>query len=233
MKNNNIKVLKIKNPFTNKIVGEVQAQNTANINKLLKQCYNSKYSLNSVERSKILLKVADYYKKNIKNEALLITKESGICIKQALYEVKRSIKALEYASFYASKLDSTDISSDYIIENKDDDAELDVVVEPLDLAIAITPFNHPLNQIIHKIAPAIAAGTSIILKPSEKAPLSSYRFREILSICGLPDDVFKERFYVGVWYKDIFSSTKYYIFLVSLAFLIYLYFSIFCLIFFF
>ena len=59
-----------------------------------------------------------------------------------------------------------------------------------DLAIAITPLNHPLNQIIHKIAPAIAAGTSIILKPSEKAPLSSYRFREILSICGLPDDVF-------------------------------------------
>ena len=78
MNNNNIKVLKIKNPFTNKIVGEVQAQNTANINKLLKQCYNSKYSLNSVERSKILLKVADYYKKNIKNEALLITKESSI-----------------------------------------------------------------------------------------------------------------------------------------------------------
>ena len=190
MKKNNIKVLKIKNPFTNKIVGEVQTENIANINKLLEQCYNSKYSLSSLERSKILLKVADYYKKNIKNEALLITKESGICIKQALYEVKRSIKALEYASFYASKLDSTDISSDYIIENKDDDAELDVVVEPLDLAIAITPFNHPLNQIIHKIAPAIAAGTSIILKPSEKAPLSSYRFREILSICGLPDDVF-------------------------------------------
>ena len=128
MKKNNIKVLKIKNPFTNKIVGEVQTENTANINKLLEQCYNSKYSLSSLERSKILLKVSDYYKKNIKNEALLITKESGICIKQALYEVKRSIKALEYASFYASKLDSTDISSDYIIENKDDETNDNLII---------------------------------------------------------------------------------------------------------
>ena len=49
-------------------------------------------------------------------------------------------------------------------------AALQVVAEPVDLAIAITPFNHPLNHVVHKIAPAIAAGACVVLKPSEKTP---------------------------------------------------------------
>ena len=46
--------------------------------------------------------------------------------------------------------------------------ELSVHSEPLDLAIGITPFNHPLNLVVHKVAPSIVAGTSIVIKPSEK-----------------------------------------------------------------
>jgi putative phosphonoacetaldehyde dehydrogenase len=58
--------------------------------------------------------------------------------------------------------------------------------EPLRLALAITPFNHPLNQVVHKLAPAIAAGTPLILKPSEKTPLTALRFTELLYDAGLP-----------------------------------------------
>jgi len=58
--------------------------------------------------------------------------------------------------------------------------------EPLSCAVCITPFNHPLNQVAHKLAPAIAAGTPVILKPSEKTPLTAITFAELLFEAGLP-----------------------------------------------
>jgi phosphonoacetaldehyde dehydrogenase len=57
---------------------------------------------------------------------------------------------------------------------------------PVRLVGAITPFNHPLNQVAHKLAPAIAAGAPIVLKPSEKTPLSALRLGELLVEAGLP-----------------------------------------------
>jgi len=180
----------VNNPFTNNKVGEIMLKSKSEISFILEKAYNAKYELTSKERSIILNKAAKIYGKNKYDEALLITKEAGICIKQAIYEVERSINALKYASIHASRLDDNDFSSDYIMEDDNSSVDLEVVVEPYDLAIAITPFNHPLNQLIHKIAPAIAAGTSIILKPSEKTPLCAYRLREILTDSGLPEDVF-------------------------------------------
>ena len=59
--------------------------------------------------------------------------------------------------------------------------------EPLLGAIvAITPFNHPLNQVIHKVAPAIATNNRMVLKPSEKTPLTAYALADILYEAGLP-----------------------------------------------
>src|SRR6188768_1486160 len=58
--------------------------------------------------------------------------------------------------------------------------------EPLPLVAAITPFNHPLNQVAHKVAPAIAAGAPVILKPSEKTPLTAVRLVELVYEAGLP-----------------------------------------------
>jgi len=58
--------------------------------------------------------------------------------------------------------------------------------EPLGIAAAITPFNYPLNQVVHKLAPAIAAGTPLILKPSEKTPLTALAFAELCYEAGLP-----------------------------------------------
>src|SRR6185503_6198690 len=57
---------------------------------------------------------------------------------------------------------------------------------PLALVAAITPFNHPLNQVAHKVAPAIAAGAPVILKPATATPLTAIRFAELLYQAGLP-----------------------------------------------
>ena len=60
------------------------------------------------------------------------------------------------------------------------------VREPAKLVLAITPFNHPLNQVAHKVCPAIAAGVPVILKPSEKTPLTAFLLAELLYEAGLP-----------------------------------------------
>src|SRR3989344_1607666 len=65
-------------------------------------------------------------------------------------------------------------------------AKLRVITEPLDLVVGITPFNHPMNQVAHKVFPAIAAGASIVLKPSEKTPLSALLLQKLLMEAGLP-----------------------------------------------
>src|SRR5262249_10462655 len=57
---------------------------------------------------------------------------------------------------------------------------------PVRLIAAITPFNHPLNQVAHKVAPALAAGAPIVVKPSEKTPLAALALADVLAEAGAP-----------------------------------------------
>lgn len=117
--------------------------------------------------------------------AALITAESGLCIQEALYETGRAADVLFFAAIEALRDDGQVFSCD--ISGNGKARKIFTLREPLDLAVAITPFNHPLNQVVHKLAPAIAAGTPVILKPSEKTPLTAIRFAELLYEAGLPD----------------------------------------------
>ena len=65
-----------------------------------------------------------------------------------------------------------------------------VVREPIGVVGAITPWNYPLHQVVAKVAPALAAGCTVVLKPSEVAPLSAFLFAEIIDEAGLPAGVF-------------------------------------------
>ncbi|MEA2198491.1 MAG: aldehyde dehydrogenase, partial [Solirubrobacteraceae bacterium] len=65
-----------------------------------------------------------------------------------------------------------------------------VVKEPIGVVGAITPWNYPLNQIVAKVAPALAAGCTVVLKPSEVAPLNAILFAEIMDAAGVPAGVF-------------------------------------------
>ncbi|HEV3363198.1 MAG TPA: aldehyde dehydrogenase family protein, partial [Acidimicrobiia bacterium] len=65
-----------------------------------------------------------------------------------------------------------------------------VVREPIGVVGAITPWNYPLNQIIAKVAPALAAGCTVVLKPSEVAPLNAFLLAEVIDEAGLPAGVF-------------------------------------------
>jgi aldehyde dehydrogenase (NAD+) len=116
--------------------------------------------------------------------ARLITSEDGLCIRETRYEVGRALDVLRFAAMEALRDDGQIFSCDISPQGKA--RKIFTTREPLNCAVCITPFNHPLNQVAHKLAPAIAAGTPVILKPSEKTPLTAIKFVELLYEAGLP-----------------------------------------------
>jgi len=177
------------NPFNGEIVGNVDNLDRIQIHKVLNDSLNFKCNLSSKERSEILLKTASYLKKDTTSLAKLISLESGLSLQDTTYEVGRVINCAKYSAKVCN-LSEKDITSEYVLDDENY-PELKVVTEPLDLIVGITPFNHPMNQVAHKIFPAVAAGASIVIKPSEKTPLSAIRLVEILVECGLPENMVK------------------------------------------
>ena len=177
-------VFNIVNPFTKTTVGKVINSSAEHIRHVLEKSYNFRCSLSPVERSNIFTGTINQLNKNKKYFAKLITSESGISLKDSFYEIERVINCAKYSA-KVCKIIERDITNDFIF-NKKEKPKLKVITEPLDLVIAITPFNHPMNMVAHKIFPGIVAGTSIVLKPSEKAPLSAIKLVEVLLENGMP-----------------------------------------------
>jgi aldehyde dehydrogenase (NAD+) len=105
-------------------------------------------------------------------------------MRETRYEVGRATDVLQAAAMEALRDRGEIFNCDVSPQGKA--RKIFTVREPLKLVAAITPFNHPLNQVAHKVAPAIAAGAAIVLKPSEKTPLTAIRFAELLYEAGLP-----------------------------------------------
>jgi len=119
----------------------------------------------------------------------LITAESGLCKKDTLYEVGRACDVFMFAGNAALQDDGQIYSGDLTEHGKR--RRVYTLREPLQGVIsAITPFNHPLNQVAHKVAPAIATNNRMVLKPSEKTPLSALLLAELLLEAGLPPAMF-------------------------------------------
>ena len=119
----------------------------------------------------------------------LITAECGMCKKDSLYEVGRACDVFIFAGNAALVDDGQVFSCDLTPHGKQ--RKVYTLREPLQGAIsAITPFNHPLNQVAHKIAPSIATNNRMVLKPAEKTPLTALLLADILYEAGLPPEMF-------------------------------------------
>jgi len=140
--------------------------------------------LSRYERSSILSQAQVRLEEQADTFAHLITLESGLALRDTRYEVLRAIEVLRFAAIEALRDDGQIFSCD--VSPKGKQKKIFTQREPHRLVVAITPFNHPLNQVVHKIAPAIAVGAPMILKPSEKTPLTAIRFAELLYDAGLP-----------------------------------------------
>lgn len=179
----------IKNPFTGLVVGTVKNDSIEEVSRSIDISSSYKCTLNVKERALILIKSAEYLKNNKNSLAQLISLETGLCLADTNYEIDRVINCAKYSAKVCEVIER-DITSEFVLDDSDA-PELSVITEPLNLVVGITPFNHPMNQVAHKVFPAIAAGTPIIIKPSEKTPLSAIKLAEILYMHGLPKPMLK------------------------------------------
>lgn len=177
-------VLAIRNPYHKNVVGEVRLASREDVEAAIRAGLDAPRDLTRYKRSEILDQARQKLEQRREEFARLITSESGLCLRESRYEVGRGIDVLRFAAIEALRDDGQIFSCDVSAQGKA--RKIFTTREPLTLAVAITPFNHPLNQVAHKVCPSIAAGTPMILKPSEKTPLTAIRFVELLYEAGLP-----------------------------------------------
>lgn len=141
------------------------------------------------ERTRLMLKLADLMEENGEELAQLETLENGKSIMLSrLVEVLSSAEYLRYMAGWATKItgETLDVSipvppgTRYTAYTRK---------EPVGVVAAITPWNFPLNMCVWKVAPALAAGCTVVLKPAEETPLTSMRFAELAREAGFPDGV--------------------------------------------
>jgi acyl-CoA reductase-like NAD-dependent aldehyde dehydrogenase len=136
------------------------------------------------ERGRILRNAAQLLEERKEQFAQTICVEAGKPIIEARTEVMRAIQLLLFASEESKRLHGEQIPMDSAIGGE---GMLGFVKRvPLGVIVAITPFNFPLNLVLHKVAPAIAAGNTVVLKPAEKTPLSSILIHDLFIEAGLP-----------------------------------------------
>ena len=179
------RLIEVRHPYTGALAGTVAKATPEDVRRALHIAKHYHATLTRHERYQLLMKAGALVAARHEALARLITLESGLCLKDSRYEVGRASDVLLFAANQALVDDGEIYSCDLTAHGKS--RKVYTLREPLPGAIvAITPFNHPLNQVIHKVAPAIATNNRMVLKPSEKTPLTALALADILYEAGLP-----------------------------------------------
>lgn len=177
----------VRSPYNGEVVANVVAATRADAVEAIAgavQAFEVTRKLPSYERQKILRTVAGQIAERAEEFAHIMALESGKPIKTARAEVARSVFTFEVAAE-----ESTRIYGEYLPLDAAETAKgrWGVVRRfPLGPISAITPFNFPLNLVAHKVAPAIAAGCSMVLKPAPQTPLCALMLARLVHEAGWP-----------------------------------------------
>lgn len=175
----------IRYPYTGEAIGSAPQLTRADVAAILDRAAERRFDLSRHERSQILQRIADLLQAEEEDFATLITLESGLALKDTRYELRRAQDVFRFAAMEALRDEGQVFACDTSANGKNRRAY--TLREPLRLVSAITPFNHPLNQVAHKVAPAIATNNVMVLKPSGRTPLSALRLARVMREAGLPD----------------------------------------------
>ncbi|MEE3263058.1 MAG: aldehyde dehydrogenase family protein, partial [Candidatus Latescibacterota bacterium] len=176
--------LDVTSPYDGRVVGRVAMIGAERGAQILEETYSTRVELTRRQRADVLESMADAIDERRSEVSQLITDEAGLCVKDSMYEAGRVGDVLRFSAARALEDDSEVFPCDITPHGRA--RRIYTMREPLRLVSAITPFNHPMNQVVHKVAPAIAVGTPVVLKPSEKTPLSAYWLGQLALDCGLP-----------------------------------------------
>ncbi len=191
--------LNVHYPYTDAVVGTVSAGNAEHARRAFEIAANYKPKLSRYDRQRILLRTAELLNARKEEISDLVTLELGISKQDSLYEVGRAFDVYTLAGQFCLHDDGEIFSCDLTPHGKQ--RKIFTTREPLMGAIsAITPFNHPLNMVSHKIAPAIATNNCIVVKPTELTPMTALVLADILYEAGLPPEMLSV---VTGWPKDI------------------------------
>ena len=136
------------------------------------------------KRAEILVRVAGYLGKRHDEVARTISDEAGKPMKAARVEARRAMSTYTFAAVEARKLAGEMVPMD---ASQAGEGKLAFTLRrPIGIVGAISPFNFPLNLVAHKLAPALAAGCPVVLKPASQTPLSALLLAELETEAGLP-----------------------------------------------
>ena len=195
------KVIEVEYPYTKEIIGTVPAGNAEHAKKALDIAANYNPKLTRYERQKILQKTAEKLVEKKEEISDLITYELGISKQDSLYEVGRAFDVFSLTAQLCIYDDGEIFSCDLTPHGKA--RKIFTVREPLKSISAITPFNHPLNMVAHKIAPSIATNNCTVCKQTELTPMTALLLADVLYEAGLPPEMFSV---VTGWPDDIGSE---------------------------
>ncbi len=151
---------------------------------------NFQSKLTRYERQQVLSKTAELLVSRRDEISDLITAESGLSKKDSLYEVGRAFDVFSLTGQLCILDDGQIFSCDLTPHGQK--RKIFTQREPLQGVIsAITPFNHPLNMVAHKIAPSIATNNRMVCKPTEKTPLTALLLADVLVEAGMPPEMFQ------------------------------------------
>ena len=183
------KTFEVRYPYTNEVIGTVPAGNASHAIRAFEIAAAFKPRLSRYERQQILFRTAELIKKNAKDLAHLIMLELGLSLKDSAYECGRAYDVFSLAGMLAINDDGQIFSCDLTPQGKA--RKIFTKREPVGVISAITPFNHPLNMVSHKVAPAIATNNCVVCKPTDLTPLTAIKLADILYEAGLPPEMFQ------------------------------------------
>ncbi|MCP5084285.1 MAG: phosphonoacetaldehyde dehydrogenase [Alphaproteobacteria bacterium] len=182
-------VVNVHYPYTNEVIGTVPAGNASHAKQAFQIAADFQSKLTRYERQQILFRAGDLLRERRDALAEVLTLELGISTKDAQYEVGRAYDVFTLSGQLCIQDDGEVFSCDLTPHGKA--RKIYTMREPVKTISAITPFNHPINMVAHKIAPAIATNNCLVCKPTELTPLSAIALADLLYDAGLPPEMFQ------------------------------------------
>lgn len=178
-----IEQINIFNPANSKIIDTVPHGNREDTKKAVHAAIKASRILKNISSRAIsenLYQIYEEIRENSDTFAKLITIDCGKPLKDSNEEVKRSLQTILFSAEESKRIYGETIPLDACIGGEN--LVGFTFREPLGVIGAITPFNYPLNLVVHKVMPAIAAKNAVVLKPSIQAPLAALKLAEIMNI---------------------------------------------------
>jgi acyl-CoA reductase-like NAD-dependent aldehyde dehydrogenase len=177
--------IEVRSPYSGEVVGRVAKAGAAETRRAVDAAERAMAEpLPAHKRAEILVRVAGYLGRRHDEVARTISDEAGKPMKAARVEAARAMSTYTMAAVEARKLAGEVVPMD---ASQAGEGKLAFTLRlPIGVVGAISPFNFPLNLVAHKLAPALAAGCAVVLKPASQTPLSALLLAELEEEAGLP-----------------------------------------------